>query len=121
MIHWFLKNIWIQSQFYLVAKYAAKNLVHCAMDQIIRYKSLWFMFCEFGSFLKLKEINFFKLKSLDGDETLDCLNSSVPDELPGIVFLSGGQSDIDATAHLDEMNKIVLFENPVKWSPTFYD
>ena len=38
--------------------------------------------------------------------TLDCLKVNVPSELPGITFLSGGQSDIDATAHLDAMNKI---------------
>lgn len=38
--------------------------------------------------------------------TLDCLKANVPSELPGITFLSGGQSDIDATAHLDAMNKI---------------
>ena len=49
------------------------------------------------------------------EKTLDCLHSSVPDELPGIVFLSGGQSDIDATAHLDEMNKIGGF----KWKLSF--
>jgi len=40
------------------------------------------------------------------EKTLKCLLSTVPSELPGIVFLSGGQSDIDATAHLDCMNKI---------------
>ena len=40
------------------------------------------------------------------EKTLQCLKSSVPDELPGIVFLSGGQADLDATAHLDAMNKI---------------
>ncbi len=38
--------------------------------------------------------------------TLECLKSHVPDELPAITFLSGGQSEIDATAHLDAMNKI---------------
>jgi fructose-bisphosphate aldolase class I len=30
----------------------------------------------------------------------------VPASVPGIAFLSGGQSDEDATAHLDEMNKL---------------
>ena len=40
------------------------------------------------------------------EKTLKCLLATVPNELPGIVFLSGGQSDIDATAHLDCMNKI---------------
>ena len=38
--------------------------------------------------------------------TLDCFKKCVPEAVPGIVFLSGGQSDIDATAHLDAMNKI---------------
>jgi fructose-bisphosphate aldolase, class I len=37
-------------------------------------------------------------------ETLRCLNATVPPEVPGIVFLSGGQSDELATAHLNEMN-----------------
>jgi len=38
--------------------------------------------------------------------TLECLIENVPSELPGIAFLSGGQSDVLATAHLDAMNKI---------------
>src|SRR3970282_1060030 len=36
--------------------------------------------------------------------TLQVLKSAVPATLPGIVFLSGGQSDEDATAHLNAMN-----------------
>jgi len=47
--------------------------------------------------------------------TLKCLKDNIPDELPGIAFLSGGQSDIDATAHLDAMNKIGGF----RWSLSF--
>lgn len=38
--------------------------------------------------------------------TLDCFRKTVPEAVPGIVFLSGGQSDQDATAHLDAMNKL---------------
>ena len=38
--------------------------------------------------------------------TVDCLTQNVPHELPGIVFLSGGQSDLDATAHLNLMNSM---------------
>ena len=38
--------------------------------------------------------------------TIQCLTENVPKEIPGIVFLSGGQSDQDATAHLDIMNKM---------------
>ncbi len=38
--------------------------------------------------------------------TLRALKRYVPASVPGIAFLSGGQSDEDATAHLDEMNKL---------------
>ncbi len=50
------------------------------------------------------------------EKTLDCLKSSVPHELPGIVFLSGGQSDLAATAHLDAMNKIGGFSWKLSFS-----
>jgi len=39
------------------------------------------------------------------ERTIECLKETVPAEIPGIVFLSGGQSDELATAHLNEMNK----------------
>ena len=38
--------------------------------------------------------------------TLDCLINSVPTEVPGIAFLSGGQSEIQATENLNLINKI---------------
>ena len=37
--------------------------------------------------------------------TLKCLRSSVPSEVPGIAFLSGGQSEIEATENLNLINK----------------
>ena len=37
--------------------------------------------------------------------TLKCLNESVPTEVPGIAFLSGGQTEIEATKNLDAINK----------------
>ena len=37
--------------------------------------------------------------------TLECLQNSVPSEVPGIAFLSGGQSEIDATENLNLINK----------------
>ncbi len=40
------------------------------------------------------------------EETIRCFRRVVPAAVPGIVFLSGGQSDEAATAHLDAMNKI---------------
>ena len=38
--------------------------------------------------------------------TIDCFKETVPSEVPGIVFLSGGQSEIEATENLNEINKI---------------
>ena len=40
------------------------------------------------------------------EATLHCFHRAVPAAVPGIVFLSGGQSDELATAHLNEMNKL---------------
>ena len=39
-------------------------------------------------------------------KTLDCLKKNVPNEVPGIAFLSGGQSEIDSSKNLNEINKI---------------
>ena len=50
------------------------------------------------------------------EKTLNCLKSSIPNDLPGVVFLSGGQSDLDATAHLDAMNKIGGFNWKLSFS-----
>ena len=38
--------------------------------------------------------------------TLKCLKENVPTEVPGIAFLSGGQTEIEATENLNEINKI---------------
>jgi fructose-bisphosphate aldolase, class I len=40
------------------------------------------------------------------DETLHCLMQTVPAAVPGIVFLSGGQDEIEATKHLNMLNRI---------------
>ncbi len=47
--------------------------------------------------------------------TLRCLKETVPPAIPGIVFLSGGQTDEAATAHLSEMNRI----GGVPWERSF--
>jgi fructose-bisphosphate aldolase class I len=39
-------------------------------------------------------------------KTLDCLKKNVPSEVPGIAFLSGGQSEVEASKNLNEINKI---------------
>jgi len=48
------------------------------------------------------------------EQTVRCLKRAVPAAVPGICFLSGGQSDEDATAHLSAMNS--MFELPWKLS-----
>ena len=40
------------------------------------------------------------------EKTIECFKDTVPEEVPGIVFLSGGQSEVEATENLDQMNKI---------------
>ena len=49
-------------------------------------------------------------------QTLECLKANVPSELPAITFLSGGQSELLATAHLDAMNKIGGFDWKLSFS-----
>jgi fructose-bisphosphate aldolase class I len=49
------------------------------------------------------------------DATLQCFYDFVPAVVPGIVFLSGGQSSEDATAHLDAMNR----RGPHPWALSF--
>ncbi len=49
------------------------------------------------------------------DATVRCLKATVPALLPGIVFLSGGQSDEQATAHLNAMNQL----GPHPWPLSF--
>ena len=39
-------------------------------------------------------------------KTLDCLKKNVPSEVTGIAFLSGGQSEIESSKNLNEINKI---------------
>ena len=49
------------------------------------------------------------------EKTLKVLKACVPASVPGIAFLSGGQSDEEATAHLDAMNKM----GPLPWRVSF--
>ena len=51
------------------------------------------------------------------DATLQCFARTVPTAVPGIAFLSGGQSDEDATAHLNKMNQILDENKP--WNLSF--
>ena len=49
------------------------------------------------------------------EKTIKCLKACVPAAVPGIAYLSGGQSDEQATAHLSRMNQIGGFP----WQMTF--
>jgi fructose-bisphosphate aldolase class I len=49
------------------------------------------------------------------ERTVKVLKQHVPGAVPGIAFLSGGQSDLDATAHLSAMNAI----GGMPWPLTF--
>jgi fructose-bisphosphate aldolase class I len=49
------------------------------------------------------------------EKTIKMLRNCVPGAVPGIAFLSGGQSDEEATAHLDTMNKM----GDLPWNLTF--
>src|SRR3954451_19558975 len=49
------------------------------------------------------------------EETIRCFKRHVPSAVPGIVFLSGGQSDEDATANLNAMNAL----GPHPWQLSF--
>ncbi len=49
------------------------------------------------------------------EATIRCLEHAVPAAVPGIVFLSGGQGDVEATEHLNAMNQI----GGVPWQLSF--
>ncbi|WP_017258805.1 class I fructose-bisphosphate aldolase [Pedobacter arcticus] len=51
------------------------------------------------------------------EATINCLLESVPANVPGIAFLSGGQSAEEATANLNAMNR--LYKSKVPWKLTF--
>ncbi len=58
-------------------------------------------------------------KSIDevADATIECLMETVPHEVPGVAFLSGGQSAEDASARLNAMN--VRFKGRLPWELAF--
>ncbi len=49
------------------------------------------------------------------EKTVQMLKSTVPADVPGVVFLSGGQSPVEATQHLNEMAKL----EPLPWQLAF--
>lgn len=57
-------------------------------------------------------------REIVAESTVKCLTASVPSSVAGIVFLSGGQSDEDATAHLNLMNAMDI-EHPWQLSYSY--
>lgn len=51
-------------------------------------------------------------------QTIRCLRNTVPPAMPGVAFLSGGQSDEDATNHLNSMNALTR-DMRLPWRLTF--
>lgn len=52
-------------------------------------------------------------------QTVECLRENVPPEVPGIAFLSGGQTDELATLHLNAINEYAKDVKDAKWRLTF--
>ncbi len=51
------------------------------------------------------------------EKTVDCFRACVPAAVPGIVFLSGGQSEIEATENLNTMN--AAYKDKMPWALSF--
>jgi fructose-bisphosphate aldolase class I len=49
------------------------------------------------------------------EATVKVYKETIPNEVPGCVFLSGGQSDVEATVHMNEVNKM----GPLPWQVSF--
>ena len=81
----------------LRATYAALAAHHVSFEHVILKSSMVVSGKECARQAGVEEV---------AERTLRVLKRTVPASQPGVVFLSGGQSDISATAHLNAMNAI---------------
>ena len=78
-----------------------------------------------GTLLKVNMIVPGKASSAQGSDveiaeaTVRCLLAHVPPDVPGVVFLSGGMSDVEATNRLNEMNRIAASRGGLPWELSF--
>jgi fructose-bisphosphate aldolase class I len=78
-----------------------------------------------GSLLKVNMVLPGKGSALQADDraiaeaTIRTLETHVPPEVPGVVFLSGGMTDEQATSRLNEMNKIAASKGGLPWELSF--
>jgi fructose-bisphosphate aldolase class I len=88
---------------YEVTETALRELFHRLFEHRVRQEEL------------LLKVNMVLPGTMSGREasvmdvaqaTWECMQRTVPTAVPGIVFLSGGQSDLRATEHLDALNRI---------------
>ena len=58
-------------------------------------------------------------KNKVAEMTLKCFKEAIPENVPGIIFLSGGQSDIESIDNLDAINKSAKQTGDMPWELSF--
>ena len=58
-------------------------------------------------------------KNKVAEMTLRCFKETIPENVPGIIFLSGGQSDIESIDNLDAINKLAKRKGDIPWELSF--
>ena len=54
-------------------------------------------------------------KNKVAEMTLRCFKETIPENVPGIIFLSGGQSDTESIDNLDAINKLAKRKGDIPW------
>jgi len=58
-------------------------------------------------------------KNQVAEMTLKCFKDTIPENVPGIIFLSGGQSDLESIDNLDAINKLAKQTGNMRWELSF--
>ena len=58
-------------------------------------------------------------KNQVAEMTLKCFKDTIPKNVPGIIFLSGGQSDLESIDNLDAINKLAKQTGNIPWELSF--
>ena len=58
-------------------------------------------------------------KNQVAEMTLKCFKDTIPKNVPGIIFLSGGQSDLESIDNLDAINKLAKQTGNMPWELSF--
>jgi fructose-bisphosphate aldolase class I len=58
-------------------------------------------------------------KNYVAEMTLKCFKNIIPKDVPGIIFLSGGQSDLESIDNLDAINKLAKQTGNIPWELSF--